>query len=158
MIPLEEQDRSRWNRDAIDAGLELLARALAFRSRGPYQVQAAIAALHAQAARAEDTDWKQIAALYGGLLREQPNAVVELNAAVALAMAEGVQQGLAWIEQLDAREELQGYHLLHAARADLLRRLGQDAPAREAYRCALALVRNDAERRYLQRRLLECGG
>jgi len=158
LIPLEEQDRTRWNRDAIDAGLELLDRALAFRSRGPYQVQAAIAALHAQAARAEDTDWKQIAALYGGLLREQPSAVVELNAAVALAMAEGVPQGLAWIEQLGAREELQGYHLLHAARADLLRRLGQHAPARQAYRCALVLVRNDAERCYLQRRLVECGG
>ena len=158
LIPLEEQDRKRWSRDTIDAGLKLLARALAYRSRGPYQVQAAIAALHAQAARAEDTDWKQIAALYGGLLREQPSAVVELNAAVALAMAEGVQQGLAWIEQLATRDELQGYHLLHAARADLLRRLGQYPPAREAYRCALALVRNDAERRYLQRRLVECGG
>ena len=158
LIPLEEQMRSRWNRTAIDAGVELLDRALALRRRGPYQLQAAIAALHAQAARAEDTDWKQISALYGGLLREQPSAVVELNAAVALAMAEGAERGLEWIEQLGSRDELQGYHLLHAARADLLRRLGRHAPAREAYRTALALVRNAAERRYLERRLAQCGG
>ena len=156
LVALEEQDRARWNRGAIDAGVALLEQALAQRRRGPYQLQAAIAALHAQAPRSEDTDWKQIAALYGGLLREQPSPVVELNAAVALAMAEGAEKGLAWIAQLDARGELQDYHLLHAARADLLRRLGRFAPAHSAYRAALALVRNDAERRYLERRLRQC--
>jgi RNA polymerase sigma-70 factor, ECF subfamily len=114
--------------------------------------------LHAKALRAQDTDWKQIAALYGGLLREQPSAVVELNAAVALAMAEGPDQGLAWIDQLAQREELRNYHLLHAARADLLRRLGRFNDARVAYKAALALVQSDAERAYLERRLVECGG
>lgn len=158
LVPLEEQDRSRWNREAIAQGLALLDAALALRRRGPYQLQAAIAALHARAARAPDTDWPQIAALYGGLLREQPSPVIELNAAVALAMAEGPQRGLSWIDQLAAREELPDYHLLHAARADLLRRLGRSEEARDAYRAALALVRGDAERRYLQRRLGECGG
>ncbi len=158
LVPLEEQDRSRWNREAIAQGLALLDAALALRRRGPYQLQAAIAALHARAARAQDTDWPQIAALYGGLLRDQPSPVIELNAAVALAMAEGPQRGLTWIDQLAAREELPDYHLLHAARADLLRRLGRSAEARDAYRAALALVRGDAERRYLQRRLGECGG
>jgi RNA polymerase sigma-70 factor, ECF subfamily len=158
LVPLEEQDRTRWNRAAIDEGLALLDAALAQRRRGPYQLQAAIAALHARAVRAQDTDWAQIAALYGGLLREQPSPVIELNAAVALAMAEGVAQGLAWIDQLAARNELDDYHLLQAARADLLRRLGRGDEARAAYRAALALVRGDAERRYLQRRLQECGG
>jgi len=158
LVPLEEQDRTRWNREAIEQGVAALDAALALRRRGPYQVQAAIAALHAQAPRAEDTDWPQIAALYGGLLREQPGAVVELNAAVALAMAEGAERGLAWIDRLAASGELADYHLLHAARADLLRRLGRFGPACEAYRAALALVRNDAERRYLQRRLAECSG
>jgi RNA polymerase sigma-70 factor (ECF subfamily) len=158
IMPLEEQDRTRWNREEIAEGLELLDSALALRRRGPYQLQAAIAALHARASRAEDTDWKQIAALYGGLLREQPGAVVELNAAVALAMAEGAERGLEWMARLGGREELSGYYLLPAARADLLRRLGRLAEARDAYRAALALVRNPAERGYLVRRLAECGG
>ena len=158
IVPLEAQDRARWNRDAITEGLAQLDAALALRRRGPYQLQAAIAALHAQATRAEDTDWQQIAALYIGLLREQPGPVVELNAAVAHAMAEGFERGLAWIEQLTAREELAGYHLLPAARADLLRRLDRHAEACDAYRAALALVRNPAERRYLEKRLVECGG
>jgi RNA polymerase sigma-70 factor, ECF subfamily len=158
LIPLEEQDRSRWNAEAIAQGLAVLDAALAQRRRGSYQVQAAIAALHAQAARAEDTDWKQIAALYGGLLREQPGAVVELNAAVALAMAEGAAQGLAWIERLRESDELKGYHLLPAARADLLRRLGRHTEAALAYGQALALVRNPAERLYLERRRAQCGG
>jgi RNA polymerase sigma-70 factor, ECF subfamily len=158
LVPLEAQDRTRWNRAAIDEGLAVLDSALALRQRGPYQIQAAIAALHAQALRAEDTDWKQIAALYGGLIREQPNAVVELNAAVALAMAEGEAHGLDWIAQLETREELAGYHLLHAARADLLRRCGRLSEACDAYRIALGLVRNGAERRYLEGRLAECGG
>ena len=157
IVPLEEQDRTRWDREEITEGLEALDCALALRRRGPYQLQAAIAALHARASRAEDTDWKQIAALYGGLLREQPGAVVELNAAVALAMAEGAERGLEWMARLGEREELSGYYLLPAARADLLRRLGRLAKAREAYRAALALVRNPAERGYLERRLAECG-
>jgi RNA polymerase sigma-70 factor (ECF subfamily) len=157
LVPLEEQDRGRWQRDAIAEGIGLLDAALALRRRGPYQIQAAIAALHAQATDAAETDWKQIAALYGGLLRERPSAVVELNAAVALAMAEGAEQGLAWIERLAACEELHGYHLLPAARADLLRRLGRRAEAGAAYRAALGLVRNRAERLYLERRLAECG-
>ena len=158
LVPLEEQDRSAWNQVGIQEGLALLDVALTHHRRGPYQLQAAIAALHAKAPRAQDTDWKQIAALYGGLLREQPSAVVELNAAVALAMAEGPQQGLNWINQLAQRDELQNYHLLHAARADLLRRMGQFADARAAYLTALQLVRSDAERSYLLRRLGECGG
>ncbi len=158
LVPLEEQDRSAWNPVGIQEGLALLDVALAHHRRGPYQLQAAIAALHAKAPRAQDTDWKQIAALYGGLLREQPSAVVELNAAVALAMAEGPQPGLNWINQLAQRDELQNYHLLHAARADLLRRMGQFADARAAYLTALQLVRSDAERSYLLRRLEECGG
>ncbi len=156
IVPLEEQNRALWNRDAISDGLALLDAALALRRRGPYQLQAAIAALHAQAPRAADTDWRQIAALYVGLLRERPGAVVELNAAVAVAMAEGADAGLEWIERLAGREELAGYYLLPAARADLLRRLGRFTEARNAYGAALALVANPAERSYLERRLAEC--
>jgi RNA polymerase sigma-70 factor (ECF subfamily) len=156
LVPLEEQDRSRWNREAIGEGLAVLAAALACKQRGPYQLQAAVAALHAEAERADATDWKQIAALYGGLLRERPSAVVELNAAAAVAMAEGPEQGLAWIERLERSGELDAYHLLPASRADLLRRLGRFAEAAVSYRVALALVRNRAERLYLERRLGEC--
>jgi RNA polymerase sigma-70 factor, ECF subfamily len=156
LVPLEAQDRSRWHAVSIAQGLVQLDLALASRQRGPYQLQAAISALHARAARAEDTDWKQIAALYGGLLREQPGAVVELNAAVALAMADGPEQGLVWIDRLRASGELNGYHLLSAARADLLRRLGRRTEAGLAYDEALALVRNPAERLYLERRRAQC--
>ena len=156
LVPLEEQDRSRWQQDAIAEGVAVLEAALLRRRRGPYQLQAAIAALHAQAGRADATDWQQIAVLYGGLLSEQPSPVVELNAAVALAMAQGPEHGLAWIERLDQGGELEGYHLLSAARADLLRRLGRGAEAAVAYRAALALVRNPAERLYLERRLAAC--
>ena len=156
LVPLEEQDRSRWQQDAIAEGVAVLEAALLRRRRGPYQLQAAIAALHAQASRADATDWQQIAALYSGLLSEQPSPVVELNAAVALAMAQGPEHGLAWIERLDQGGELEGYHLLPAARADLLRRLGRGAEAAVAYRAALALVRNPAERLYLERRLAAC--
>lgn len=156
LVPLEEQARSRWNREAIGEGLAVLAAALACKRRGPYQLQAAVAALHAEAERADATDWKQIAALYGGLLRERPSAVVELNAAAAMAMAEGPEQGLAWIERLERSGELDAYHLLPASRADLLRRLGHFAEAAVSYRAALALVRNRAERLYLERRLGEC--
>ena len=153
IVPLEEQDRTRWNRESIAQGLAQLDAALAMRRRGPYQLQAAIAALHANAPRAEDTDWQQISVLYIGLLREQPSAVVELNAAVAHGMAEGLQSGLDWIDQLSAREELADYYLLPAAKADLLRRLERHAEAREAYGAALALVQNPAERKYLEKRL-----
>jgi len=156
LVPLEAQDRSRWQQVTIGEGLDLLDTALAQRRRGPYQLQAAIAALHARARRADETDWKQIAALYGGLLAEQPGAVVELNAAVALAMAEGPEHGLAWIDRLAQSDELRGYHLVPAARADLLRRLGRRDEAASAYESALELVRSPAERRYLERRLAEC--
>ena len=157
LVPLEEQDRTRWDRAAIAEGTALLDGALAERRPGPYQIQAAIAALHAGAARAEDTDWRQIAALYGALLAYLPTPVVELNAAAALAMAEGPEQGLCWMDRLATREELVGYHLLPAARADLLRRAGRVEESRAAYAEALALVRNPAERAYLERRLRALG-
>jgi RNA polymerase sigma-70 factor, ECF subfamily len=153
LVPLEEQDRARWDRAAIAEGTALLDAALAERRPGPYQVQAAIAALHAGAARADETDWPQISGLYGALLRYLPTPVVELNAAVALAMAEGPEEGLAWMDRLSTREELASYHLLPAARADLLRRAGRVDEARRAYAAALLLVRNPAERVYLERRL-----
>jgi len=158
LVPLEEQDRSRWSSEAIDEGLAILDRALAMRRRGPYQIQAAIAALHARAARAADTDWAQIAALYRGLAAEQPSAVVALNEAVAVAMARGPERGLALIDRIDAGGELEGYHLLPAARADLLRRLGRLDAAAAAYDEALRLVRNPAERLYLERRRRACAG
>jgi RNA polymerase sigma-70 factor, ECF subfamily len=157
LVPLEEQDRARWDRTAIREGTALLDEALAQRRPGPYQVQAAIAALHGGAARAEETDWCQIAGLYCALLRYLPTPVVELNAAVAVAMAEGPEKGLAWMDRLATREELAGYHLLPAARADLLRRAGRVEEARLAYASALALVRNPAERAYLERRLKALG-
>ncbi len=158
LVPLEEQDRTRWNREAIGEGLAVLDAALAQRRRGPYQLQAAIAALHAEALRAKDTDWKQIDALYTGLLHEQPGAVVALNAAAARAMAEGPQRGLDWIDAIAASGELADYHLLPAARADLLRRLGRRDEAALAYDEAIALTRNRAERLYLERRRSECCG
>jgi len=158
LVPLEEQDRSRWSTEAIADGLAILDRALALRRRGPYQIQAAIAALHARASRAADTDWPQIAALYRGLVAEQPSAVVALNAAAAVAMADGPEHGLAWMDQLDASGDLEGYHLLPAARADLLRRLGRREEAGAAYDAALRLARNPAERMYLERRRRDCAG
>jgi RNA polymerase sigma-70 factor (ECF subfamily) len=158
LIPLEEQDRAFWDRAKIQEGTAALDSALPFRKPGPYQIQAAIAALHARAPTPEQTDWFQIAALYGALLRHTPTPVVELNAAVALAMASGVSEGLAWMEDIERRGTLAGYHLLPAAKADLLRRAGRFAEAASAYREALALVANAAERRYLERRLVEVGG
>jgi len=119
----------------------------------PYQLQAAIAALHARAVRPAETDWPQISALYGALLRHTPSPIVELNAAVALAMATGPEAGLAWMERLDRGGELAGYHLLPASQAELLRRLGRLEEARAAYGRALAWVRHPAERRFLERRL-----
>jgi RNA polymerase sigma-70 factor (ECF subfamily) len=155
-VTLEEQDRSRWNRDEIAEGLALLDAALRRREPGPYQVQAAIAACHSRAERAADTDWPQIAALYGKLAELTPSPVVRLNRAVAVAMADGPAAGLALVEEL--RDELAGYRQLPATRADLLRRLGRPDEAAEAYREALAMTESDAERRFLTRRLAEVGG
>lgn len=156
LVVLEKQDRSRWDSERIREGLAVLDEALERRRPGPYQLQAAIAALHARAATPEDTDWAQIAALYDRLLHFLPSPVVRLNRAVAIAMAFGPQRGLEELEVISCTGELDGYHLLPAARADLLRRDGQFAEAAERYAEALGLVRNDKERAYLSRRLAEC--
>jgi RNA polymerase sigma-70 factor (ECF subfamily) len=153
LIPLEEQDRARWNRAEIEEGLALVERALRRAKPGPYQVQAAIAACHASARAAGDTDWHEIAVLYGELAKMNPSPVVELNRAVAVAMADGLEAGLRVVDALDASGVLANYHLLPATRADLLRRLGRNADASAAYETALALTSNDAERRYLEARL-----
>jgi RNA polymerase sigma-70 factor, ECF subfamily len=155
MVPLEEQDRTRWNREAIAEGVDLLKSALRLGRSGPYQLQAAIAACHATAPRAADTDWVQIAALYGELAEVVASPVVRLNRAVAVAMAEGPAAGLELVETLEASGELAEYHLLPATRADLLRRLRRPVEAAASYREALELVATDAERRYLARRLAE---
>jgi RNA polymerase sigma-70 factor, ECF subfamily len=155
LVPLEEQDRSRWDRAKIVEGLDILDRAIAMRRRGPYQLQAAIAALHSKASNAASTDWPQIAALYGALHQMVPTAIVELNAAAAIAMVSGPEAGLVWIERVEAGGELGEYHLLPAARADLLRRAGRGREAEEHYRRAIELARNPAERLYLERRLRE---
>lgn len=157
LVPLEEQDRSRWDRGQIEEGTRLLDTALARRAPGPYQLQAAIAALHASAADASTTDWLQIVLLYDGLLRWTPTPVVQLNALVARGMAGDLDGALAGLAQLDAAGELTRYHLLPAARADLLRRAGRLAEAADAYRAALVLTTNDAERAYLTCRLDGCG-
>jgi RNA polymerase sigma-70 factor (ECF subfamily) len=155
LVPLEEQDRSRWDRAAIEEGVALLDRALRRSRPGPYQVQAAIAACHATARTAAATDWAQIAALYRELARMTPSPVVELNRAVAVAMADGPEAGLALIDAISDSRALAGYYLLPAARADLLRRLGRRADAAASYRDALELTSTDTERRYLERRLAE---
>jgi RNA polymerase sigma-70 factor (ECF subfamily) len=154
IVTLEEQDRSLWDRAQIAEGASLAEEALRRGGAGFYAVQAAIGSLHAQAARAEDTDWPQIAALYALLLRLHPSPVVALNHAAAVAM-ERLERGLRLVLDLEATGELDSYHLLPAAKADILRRLGRHAEAAAAYERALALVRQDAERRYLQRRLAE---
>jgi RNA polymerase sigma-70 factor (ECF subfamily) len=153
IVLLEDQDRSRWDHTQIHEGLILLQEALQTGDLSEYALQAAIAGLHARAARAADTDWRQIAQFYGLLLSLHPSPVVELNRAVAVAMAEGPEHGLRLIDELEARGELSHYHLLPAARADLLRRLGRWTEAARAYRHALALVTNGAERRFLEQRL-----
>jgi RNA polymerase sigma-70 factor (ECF subfamily) len=154
IVVLEEQDRSRWDQTQIAEALPLVEQA--FRGRaGPFALQAAIAAEHCRAARAEDTNWPQIVRLYDLLEQAQPSPIVSLNRAVAVAMAEGPRVGLALIDALAAADDLANYHLLHAARADLLRRLGSLPEAAESYSRALALVRNDSERRFLERRLRE---
>jgi RNA polymerase sigma-70 factor (ECF subfamily) len=153
LVLLEDQDRARWDQEMIDEGLALIDTAVEIRRPGPYQVQAAIAALHARAPRPEDTDWPQIATLYRGLKAMWPSPVIELNRAVAVAMADGPDAGLALMDPL--ADELDRYHLFHAARADLLRRSGRTGEAELAYRRALELVTNPVERRYLMRRVLE---
>jgi RNA polymerase sigma-70 factor (ECF subfamily) len=155
LVTLEEQDRSLWDRDQIGEGQALAEEALRRGAAGFYAVQAAIAALHGQAVSAEDTDWPQIAALYALLLRLHPSPVVALNHAAAVAMADRLDRGLDLIERLEETSELHGYHLLPAAKADILRRLGRHPEAAAAYERALQLVSHDAERRYLERRLRE---
>ena len=152
LVVLEEQDRSRWDQGKIAEALPLVEEALRG-GPGPFALQAAIAALHCQAARPEDTDWPQIVRLYDVLERLQPSPIVSLNRAVAVAMVDGPRQGLALIEDLTG--DLDNYHLLHAARADLLRRMGASAEAAKSYARALALVSNESERRFLERRLRE---
>ena len=153
LVTLEDQDRFLWDRDQIAEGLALVDSALRIGRVGPYQLQAAIAALHAEARSSAETDWPQIAALYNELARINPSPVVQLNGAVAIGMSEGPGRGLALIDALGASGELDRYHLFHAARADMLRRLGSFEAAAEAYRRALALMGNDVERAYLERRL-----
>jgi RNA polymerase sigma-70 factor, ECF subfamily len=154
LVLLEDQDRSRWNQEQIAEALPLVDESLRV-GVGPFALQAAIAAVHCQAARAEDTDWPQIVQLYDALERVQPSAIVSLNRAVAIAMVDGARPALALINNLAASGDLENYHLLHAARADLLRRLGSSREAAKSYQRALALVTNDTERRFLERRLRE---
>jgi RNA polymerase sigma-70 factor (ECF subfamily) len=157
LTTLEEQERSLWDRQEIDEGLALVESALRLRAPGPYQIQAAIGALHAQAPAPEQTDWQQIAALYAELAKLNPSPVVLLNRAVAIGMSEGPERGLQLIDSLGISGPLAEYYLLHAARADLLRRSNRRDAAAEAYRRALALVSNETEKRFLQRRLQEIG-
>jgi RNA polymerase sigma-70 factor (ECF subfamily) len=155
LIVLDEQDRSLWDESEIEEGTMLVRRALGRRTVGPYQLQAAIAAVHAEARSAPETDWTQIVGLYSVLRTMQPTPVVALNHAVAVAMAYSPERGLAMIEETGNSGELDGYHLYHAARADLLRRMGRGEEARAAYRRALELTANEVERRFLQNRLAE---
>jgi RNA polymerase sigma-70 factor, ECF subfamily len=158
LVPLEDQDRSLWHHDQIAEGIPLVERALGRRNPGPYQLQAAIAAIHAEARTAQETDWQQIAALYEILSTIQASPIVALNHAVAVAMSESLERGLAMIDELGAGGELDSYRLYHAARADLLRRIGRNLEAMESYRRALALTSNAVELRYLGRRLSELEG
>jgi RNA polymerase sigma-70 factor, ECF subfamily len=157
LVLLEEQDRSRWNHDQIAEALLLVEDALRD-PPGPFALQAAIAALHCRAARAEDTDWRQILALYDVLQRVQPSPVVSLNRAVAVAMVEGPRPALALIDRIAASGDLDGYHLLHAARGELLRRDGELEAAARSYTDALAFATNESERRFLEKRLREVSG
>ena len=157
LILLEHQDRSLWNRDYIKEGSALVERALAARQVGPYTIQAAIAAVHANVPNAAATDWAQIVVLYDLLARAEPSPVVELNRAVAVAMRDGPSAGLALIDAILGRGDLLDYHLAHAARADLCRRLGRRAEARASYERALSLTAQEPERRFLERRMAELG-
>ncbi len=155
LILLEDQDRSQWNQELIAEGRDLIERSLASRRFGMYTIQAAISAVHADAPSTSDTDWAQIVALYDLLLRSAPSPVVELNRAVAIAMRDGPVAGLALIDSILDRGELSDYHLAHAARADLCRRLGRTTEARVAYERALKLAQQEPERRFLRKRLQE---
>ena len=153
LILLDEQDRTRWDQAKIHEGIAVLDEALALYDPGPYQVEAAISALHSAAPTAEETDWQQIAALYGTLAVMMPSPVVEVNRTVAVAMAWGAQAGLPLLQRLDSKAK--GYYPYHIAHADLLRRMNQYQAAADAYEQALALCGNSAERAYLQQRLDE---
>jgi RNA polymerase sigma-70 factor (ECF subfamily) len=157
LVLLEDQERSRWDAQEIAEGLVLVERALRSGRPGPYALQAAIAAVHARAGRPAHTDWRQIVALYDALYRLHPTPVVALNQAVAVAMADGPLEGLTRVDALAAGGALEGYHLLYATRADLLRRLDRSAQARPDYETALRLATNPVERAFLARRLAECG-
>jgi RNA polymerase sigma-70 factor (ECF subfamily) len=158
LVILEEQDRSLWHREEIAEGSTLVERALRMRRAGPYQIQAAISALHCEAPSADETDWPQIASVYGELLAIEPTPVVALNRAVAVAMATSPAEGLALLDGSELAVALDGYHLYHAARADLLRRAGKRAESSVAYRRALELVTNETERAYLEQRVREVEG
>jgi RNA polymerase sigma-70 factor, ECF subfamily len=157
LILLEDQDRSRWNREQIAEGRALVQRSLASREFGSYTLQAAIAAVHSEAQSAAATDWAQIAALYDLLVQLQPSPVVALNRAVAVAMRDGPLAGLQAIDEILVRGDLTDYHLAHAARADLCRRLGRTTDARDSYQQALAIAKQEPERRFLEKRLRELG-
>jgi RNA polymerase sigma-70 factor (ECF subfamily) len=155
LVLLDDQNRSLWNRTYIEEGSELVARALSSRRFGPYTLQAAIAAVHAEAPTAAGTDWAQIVGLYDVLVRAEPSPVIELNRAVAVAMRDGPESGLALLDAILARGDLREYHLAHSARGDLCRRLGRNAEARASYERALALIRLEPEKQFLERRLRE---
>jgi RNA polymerase sigma-70 factor (ECF subfamily) len=155
LVLLEHQDRSLWNQTYIKEGIALVERALSKKRIGPYTLQAAIAAVHAEAPSAADTDWAQIVALYDLLLRIEPSPIIELNRAIAVAMRDGPAKGLELVNALLESDELTGYHLAHAARADLCRRLGKTLDARTSYQRALALTKQEPERRFLEKRLAE---
>lgn len=157
LVLLEDQDRTQWNRALIQEGIRCVEEALRSKQFGPYTVQGAIAAVHAEAPDAGTTDWKQIVALYDVLLQMMPSPVVELNRGVALAMRDGPEAGIAVIDGILGRGELNEYHLAHSARADLLRRVGRTEEARAAYKRALDLTRQEPERRFLEKRLAELG-
>jgi RNA polymerase sigma-70 factor (ECF subfamily) len=158
LVTLEEQDRSLWDQNEISEGLELVERALRRGPPGPYGLQAAIAAVHAEATNPAETDWHQIAALYETLLRINSSPVIALNHAVAIAMSAGFEEGLRRIDVLGASGDLDRYYLFHAARADILKRMNRLGEAAEAYRQALALATNQIEQEFLQRRLAETEG
>lgn len=155
LVLLEQQDRSLWNQDLIREGITLVERALASKRIGPYTLQAAIAAVHAEAPSAGETDWSQIVALYDLLLRTEPSPIIELNRAVAIAMRDGPTKGLELVDAILERGELTQYHLAHATRADFCRRLDRKADARASYERALALAKQEPERRFLEKRLME---
>jgi len=153
MISLEEQDRSSWDAEMIREGTELLDRALRLRRAGVYQVQAAIASMHANAATSDETDWAEIAGLYRKLLEMSPSPIIALNYAVALALSAGLEKGLDEIDRLGGASELESYYLYHAARADILRRLGRHEEALSSYREAMDLTENAVEKAFLRRRI-----